>query len=71
MAQRLTLLRQDDVKRRSRIKAARKIIYEMDYMVNSKAVEDLLQEESLVPTIVRVFSSSRIPTDINPERILK
>lgn len=55
MAQRSTLLRQDDVKRRSRIEAARKIIYEMDHMVNSKAVEDLLQEESLVPTIVRVF----------------
>ena len=55
MAQRSTLLRQDDVKRRSRIEAARKIIYEMGHMVNSKAVEDLLQEESLVPTVVRAF----------------
>ena len=34
--------------------AARRAIYEKNYAVNSKAVNRLLQEDSLVPTTVRI-----------------
>jgi hypothetical protein len=34
---------------------AREIIYEKDYAVDSQAVENLLKEESLVPTIVSMI----------------
>lgn len=57
MAQRRTLARIDDVKRRDRIETAREKIYEKGYVVDSRAVEDLLQEDSLVPTAVRAFST--------------
>jgi hypothetical protein len=50
--QHVTLARTDDIKRRNHIEAARKIIYVKNYMINSKAVERLLQEDSLVPTVV-------------------
>jgi hypothetical protein len=56
MTQRVSLARVDDVKRRSRIKAAREAIYVMNYSINSSAVETLLKEDSLVPTVVS-FSS--------------
>ena len=54
MMQRVSLVRVDDLNRRSRIKAAREIIYLKNYKVDSKAVEDLLREDSLVPTAVCV-----------------
>jgi hypothetical protein len=52
MAQRGTLARMDNVKHRARIETAREKIYEKGYVVDSRAVEDLLQEDSLVPTAV-------------------
>jgi anti-sigma28 factor (negative regulator of flagellin synthesis) len=52
MAQRMTLARVDDLKRRNRIEAAREAIYNKNYAVDSAPVEKLLQEESLVPTAV-------------------
>jgi hypothetical protein len=52
MNQRQTLARIDDVNRRNRIAVARRLIYEQNYQVNSAAVENLLQEESWVPTVV-------------------
>ena len=52
MTQRRTLARIDDVKRRNRVETAREKIYEQGYVVDSTAVEDLLQEDSLVPTAV-------------------
>ena len=52
MAQRRTLARIDNVKRRNRVEMAREKIYEKGYVVDSKAVETLLQEDSLVPTAV-------------------
>jgi hypothetical protein len=55
MQQRKTLARVDDVNRRNRVAAAREIIYEKKYAVNSAAVENLLREDSLVPTMVRTF----------------
>ena len=59
MAQRKTLARIDNVKRRNRVEMARKMIYEKGYVVDSRAVEVLLQEDSLVPTAVRAFSFLR------------
>jgi len=52
MIQRRTLARIDNVKRRNRVETAREKIYEKGYVVDSKAVEALLQEDSLVPTAV-------------------
>ena len=54
MSQRETLARVDDVSHRSRVAAARKSIYEKNYAVNSRVVENLLQEDSLVPTAVGI-----------------
>jgi len=53
MMQRVTMARVDDSQRRSKICAARRIIYELNLQVNSAAVENLLQAVSLVPTVVR------------------
>ncbi|KAF8225724.1 hypothetical protein L208DRAFT_1305175, partial [Tricholoma matsutake] len=52
MTQRRTLARIDDVKWRNHVETAREKIYEQGYVVDSMAVEDLLQEDSLVPTAV-------------------
>jgi hypothetical protein len=57
MAQRRTLAQNDDVKHHDHIETAREKIYEKGYVVDSRAVEDLLQEDSLVPTAVRAFST--------------
>ena len=55
MAQHGTLARMDDVKHRAHIETAHEKIYEKGYVVDSRAVEDLLQEDSLVPTAVCAF----------------
>jgi hypothetical protein len=52
MTQRKTLARVDDVGRRTRVEVARESIYQKNYAVDSKRVEDLLQNESLVPAAV-------------------
>jgi hypothetical protein len=52
MSQRKTLARVDDIHRRSKIAAARRVIYEKNYQVNSTAVENLLRGESWVPSAV-------------------
>jgi hypothetical protein len=49
------MARMDDSQRRSKVSAARKLIYEKNLQVNSTAVEKLLRETSLVPTVVRAF----------------
>ena len=53
MIQRRTLARVDDINRRYKVLAARRVIYEKHYQINSAAVEGLLRDESLVPTLVR------------------
>jgi hypothetical protein len=53
MQNRVTLARIDDHSRQSSVSTARKLIYEKNYQVNSKAVEKSLKETSLVPNIVR------------------
>jgi len=55
MTQRVSMARMDDNQHRSKVFAARKLIYEKNLQVNSTAVEKLLRETSLVPTVVRAF----------------
>jgi hypothetical protein len=55
MAQHRTLTGIDDMKRHNRVETAHEKIYEKGYVVDSTAVEDLLQEDSLVPTAVCPF----------------
>jgi hypothetical protein len=55
MAQCMSLAWVDNLERRRRIKAAREIIYLKNYRTDSKAVEDLLQQDSLVLTAVSVY----------------
>jgi hypothetical protein len=52
MTQRKTLARIDDANRRDHVKVAREHIYEKNNGINSKGVQNLLQETSLVPTTV-------------------
>ena len=55
LTQRKTLARIDDANRRGHVKAAREHIYEKSNGINSKGVQNLLQETSLVPTTVYTF----------------
>lgn len=52
MSRRVTRARVDDVQRISKVLLAWQFIYEKNYAVDSKVVEDVLKSESLVPTIV-------------------
>ena len=54
MSQRVTMARVDDASRRGRVYAARRLIYEKKYRINGAAIEDLLKDQSLVPTSVCV-----------------
>ena len=56
MLQRANLARRDTVERREKVSAARRLIYEERYVVDTPQVESLLKPESLVPTIVCVFA---------------
>jgi hypothetical protein len=58
MQQRETMARVDDMRRRNLIDAARRVIYEKNFRVNSTAVENMLQDTSLVPTAVCVHSEN-------------
>lgn len=53
--QRSTLARVDNEDRKFKIAAARRLIYEKNYAVDSRALEKLLKDESLVPTSVRAM----------------
>jgi hypothetical protein len=46
------LARVDDNSRRAKVESARRLIYEKGYAVDGKAVDGLLQAQSLVPTKV-------------------
>jgi hypothetical protein len=54
MSQRVTMARVDDVSRQGKVHAARRLIYEKKYLINGAAIEDLLKDQSLVPTSVCV-----------------
>jgi len=64
MAQRISLARVDDLHRRGRVKSAREIIYVNNYKTDSKAVEDLLKKDSLVPTAVGALFRDEIYHDV-------
>jgi hypothetical protein len=51
-AQRTAIVRVDNQTRQNKVYAARRLIYEKQYRVNAAAIEDLLKDESLVPTSV-------------------
>ena len=52
MTQQKTLARIDDANRHDHVKVAHELIYEKSNGINSKGVQNLLQETSLVPTTV-------------------
>ena len=62
MKERTTLARVDDELLRHKIEAACRIIYDDNYAVDTQAVKDLLQEQSLVPTLVGFEYASRLAT---------
>lgn len=72
--QRIKLARIDDARRQNLVAAARRIIYEEQYQVNSAAVEALLRDESLTPNVVcLIFVSTlamRLIISISTERFL-
>jgi hypothetical protein len=51
--QRKTLVRTNDIHRRTHVIATRRIIYEKHFKVDSAAVESILRKESWVPATVR------------------
>ena len=55
LAQHVSLARVDDVDRRSRVQASWMAIYENNHLVNGAAIKRLLDQDSLVPSIVSVF----------------
>jgi hypothetical protein len=50
--QRVTMVRVDDGSRQGKVKTARRLIYEKHYQINGTAIENLLKDQSLVPTAV-------------------
>jgi hypothetical protein len=52
MKQRSRLARVDDQSTRKKIELARSIIYEKNFAIDTNAVEELLKDESLTPTLV-------------------
>ena len=53
--QRGVLARRDTVERREKVFAARRLIYEEQYVVGTPQVETLLKPKSLVPTMVCIL----------------
>ena len=52
MRRRQQLVRTDDDSRREKVLRARELIYERNYAVNTPKIEELLRDQSLVPTTV-------------------
>jgi hypothetical protein len=64
MTRRVSLTRIDNKARQSKVIAARRLIYEKQYRIDSAAVERLLKHESLVPTAVsRASYTESLHTD--------
>ena len=53
--QRTLLQRCDNKDRHDKVVAARQLIYEKHYAVHNFQVEELLKDESLVPTLVSIY----------------
>jgi len=58
MRRRQLLAHTDDNSRRNKVLHAREFIYERNYVVNTPQVENLLRDQSLVPTTVSSDPSS-------------
>lgn len=54
MKQRKTLARVDDDDRRRKVDTARNIIYKKNFAVGGDSASAILQNQSLVPTVVRL-----------------
>jgi hypothetical protein len=64
--QRVSLARLDNNQRRSKVTAARKLIYSSNYAVDSAAIQRLLKDKSWTPTIVcKYFIRSPDVTNLN------
>jgi hypothetical protein len=59
MRQRETMAREDNIRRRNLVDAARRVIYEKNFRVYSAGVENMLRDTSLVPTVVCFLRLSR------------
>ena len=55
LAQRVSLACIDDIDRCSRVQAVRTAVYENNHPINGAAIKKLLDQDSLVPSIVSVF----------------
>ena len=62
---RVKMARLDDAQSRGRVLAARRLIYEKNFAINSTAVEDLLKGTSQIPTIVSYFLIPSVKTQSN------
>ena len=51
----MLLQRCDNKDQRDKVVAARQLIYEKHYAVHNFHVEELLKDESLVPTLVSIY----------------
>jgi hypothetical protein len=69
MKQRKTHARIDDEARRRKVDLAREIVYQKNYSVDTPAVEALLREESLVPSLVSFYEVFSITKPIPMCRI--
>ena len=63
LCQRTTLAHVDNREQRGKVHVAQRLIYERNSLVNSSAVEALLQDKSLVPTVVSSPCSYRLVSE--------
>jgi hypothetical protein len=60
MKQRVNRARVDDSHRREKVSKARSMIYEKNYAVTNGVVDEILKEESLVPTDVSYHTGVKV-----------
>ena len=60
LLQQMLLQRRDNKDQHNKVVAARRLIYEKHYVVHNSQVEELLKDESLVPTLVSIIFHNHI-----------
>ena len=68
MRQQRVLARVDTEERRDKVAAARQLIYQQHYVIDTPQVEALLKPESLLPTKVLIFSLTLMAFGLNSHR---
>ena len=68
MWQRRVLACVDTEERRDKVAAARQLIYQQHYVIDTPQVEALLKPESLLPTKVLIFSLTLMAFGLNSHR---